>query len=73
VNGVGVEFVALQRVGMFVRIQVSILDAIDLITDSLRQRQKVRRIGGHGLEMQIELPKQIVARGFRRSDPTIAG
>jgi hypothetical protein len=71
-NGVGIEFVALQRVGMIVRIQVSILNAIDLIADALCQGQKLRRIGGHGLEVQIELPQQVVGSWRGRGNP-IAG
>src|ERR1700688_2083001 len=68
-NGVGIEFVTFQRVGMIGRILKLFLDAVDLVADTLCQRQQVRRVGGHGLEVQIELPQQIVTPWLRRGSP----
>ena len=46
VNGVGVEFVALQLVGMVGRILKSIFDAVNLVADPVCQWHQIRRIGG---------------------------
>ena len=70
VNGVGVEFIAFQLVGMIGRILKSILHAVDLVPDPVRQRHQVRRIGSHRLKVRIELAEQFTSVRGNSSKPS---
>src|SRR5258705_1223825 len=63
-DGMGVELVGFDAIGIVQRCFQRVLDAIDLIANLLGLHDAFRRIGGEGLEMRIETLEQRISDGI---------